>query len=110
MYELTNMTRLAAEVQSDVANTLSDIMEERGRGYASNHESWSCLKEQLEKAKATVADIEKLHKEMWDAVRNRNAEVFHVLAAEFERSSRFLAMEWIMTAAMSKIAMELTDG
>lgn len=108
MEELSVGTRLAGNVQATVADTLVDIMDERGRGFASDQEAWACLKEQLEKAKSATSNMEKLHKEMWDAVRERNPDAFGALAMEFERSSRFLAMEWVTAAAMGKIAVELT--
>ena len=110
MEELSIMTRLAANTQSVVADALADIMDERGRGFASDQEAWACLKEQIERAKATVTNIEKLHKEMWDAVRERNPDAFCALAVEFERSARCLVMEWVTTAAISKIVVEMTDG
>lgn len=39
-------------------------------------------------------DIEKVHKEMWSAVKDRNEDAFAALSQEFERSSRILAEEW----------------
>lgn len=49
-------------------------------------------------------DIEKVHKEMWSAVKDRNEDAFAALSQEFERSSRILAEEWAQTSALAKIA------
>lgn len=48
--------------------------------------------------------IEKVHKEMWSAVKDRNEDAFAALSQEFERSSRILAEEWAQTSALAKIA------
>jgi len=48
--------------------------------------------------------LEKVHKEMWSAVKDRNEDAFAALSQEFERSSRILAEEWAQTSALAKIA------
>lgn len=51
-----------------------------------------------------TTNIEKVHKEMWSAVKDRNEDAFAALSQEFERSSRILAEEWAQTSALAKIA------
>ena len=58
----------------------------------------------LERTKQMHTDIEKVHKEMWSAVKDRNEDAFAALSQEFERSSRILAEEWAQTSALAKIA------
>lgn len=77
---------------------------ERGRGFASDREAWAELKECIERTKQMHTDIEKVHKEMWSAVKDRNEDAFAALSQEFERSSRILAEEWAQTSALAKIA------
>lgn len=68
------------------------------------HEEWAELKERIERTKQMHTDIEKVHKEMWSAVKDRNEDAFAALSQEFERSSRILAEEWAQTSALAKIA------
>ena len=67
-------------------------------------EAWAELKECIERTKQMHTDIEKVHKEMWSAVKDRNEDAFAALSQEFERSSRILAEEWAQTSALAKIA------
>lgn len=67
-------------------------------------EAWEKLKECIERTKQMHTDIEKVHKEMWSAVKDRNEDAFAALSQEFERSSRILAEEWAQTSALAKIA------
>lgn len=95
---------LMANLQAAVAEAVSGTMEERGRGFASDREAWAELKECIERTKQMHTDIEKVHKEMWSAVKDRNEDAFAALSQEFERSSRILAEEWAQTSALAKIA------
>lgn len=87
-----------------------DALEERGRGFASDREAWAELKECIERTKQMHTDIEKVHKEMWSAVKDRNEDAFAALSQEFERSSRILAEEWAQTSALAKIAVISEEG
>ena len=68
------------------------------------------LKECIERTKQMHTDIEKVHKEMWSAVKDRNEDAFAALSQEFERSSRILAEEWAQTSALAKIAVISEEG
>ena len=94
MSETSSRVRLMANLQAAVAEAVSGTMEERGRGFASDREAWAELKECIERTKQMHTDIEKVHKEMWSAVKDRNEDAFAALSQEFERSSRILAEEW----------------
>ena len=52
-------------------------------------------------------DIEKVHKEMWDAIKDQNDDAYRALANELTRASSALAAEWI--TVLGKIAVEMTD-
>ena len=69
-----------------------------------HEEAWAELKECIERTKQMHTDIEKVHKEMWSAVKDRNEDAFAALSQEFERSTRILAEEWAQTSALAKIA------
>lgn len=99
--EAATWEKLAEEKK---AEAVSGTMEERGRGFASDREAWAELKECIERTKQMHTDIEKVHKEMWSAVKDRNEDAFAALSQEFERSSRILAEEWAQTSALAKIA------
>lgn len=104
MSETSSRVRLMANLQAAVAEAVSGTMEERGRGFASDREAWAELKECIERTKQMHTDIEKVHKEMWSAVKDRNEDAFAAISQEFERSSRILAEEWAQTSALAKIA------
>ena len=104
MSETSSRVRLMANLQAAVAEAVSGTMEERGRGFASDREAWAELKECIERTKQMHTDIEKVRKEMWIAVKDRNEDAFAALSQEFERSSRILAEEWAQTSALAKIA------
>lgn len=86
MSETSSRVRLMANLQAAVAEAVSGTMEERGRGFASDREAWAELKECIERTKQMHTDIEKVHKEMWSAVKDRNEDAFAALSQEFERS------------------------
>lgn len=92
MSETSSRVRLMANLQAAVAEAVSGTMEERGRGFASDREAWAELKECIERTKQMHTDIEKVHKEMWSAVKDRNEDAFlRALAgvrAEFPYSRR----------------------
>lgn len=65
--------------------------------------------ELLERAEKMRKDIEKVHKEMWDAIKDQNDDAYRALANELTRASSALAAEWITVSALGKIAVEMTD-
>lgn len=80
MSETSSRVRLMANLQAAVAEAVSGTMEERGRGFASDREAWAELKECIERTKQMHTDIEKVHKEMWSAVKDRNEDAFAVFS------------------------------
>lgn len=104
MDEVRQRVRLMGDLQAAVAEALIGTLRERGRGFASDREAWAELKECIERTKQMHSDIEKVHKEMWSAVKDRNGDAFTALAQEFERSATRLAEEWAQASALAKIA------
>lgn len=104
MDNVSSRVKLMGNMQAAITEAVTGTMDERGRGYASNREAWAELKECLERTKQMQSDLEKVHKEMWDSVKDRNDDAFSALSQEFERSSARLAEEWAQTSALAKIA------
>ena len=93
-------------VEAMRADALLGILKERGRGFASNSETWAELRLALDVLKKQTGDIEKVHKEMWEAVKDRNLDAFSALCQEFERSAAALCGDWVRASVLAKIALE----
>lgn len=104
MDKVSERVRLMGDLQAAVTEAMTGTLAERGRGFASDREAWAELKECIERTKQMHTDIEKVHKEMWSAVKDRNGDAFTALSQEFERSAARLAEEWAQTCALAKIA------
>lgn len=61
---ISERVRLMGDVQAAVTEALSGTLRERGRGFASDREAWTELKECVERTKKMQSDIEKVHKDM----------------------------------------------
>ena len=101
--------KLMGNMSAAMAELVSGILDERGRGFASDQEAWAELKKRMENLAANTKDAEKVLKEMWDAVKDGNGDAFSALAHEMERAAMLMAMDWAEAASMAKIAMELTE-
>ena len=109
MSNLSANAQLLGNLEHTTAELLEGMTEERGRGFASDNESWAALKGYLERAEKMRKDIEKVHKEMWDAIKDQNDDAYRALANELTRASSALAAEWITVSVLGKIAVEMTD-
>ena len=103
---LSARTRLAGEMHAAISNAMGGQLAERGRGFASDREAWAELKERIEVASSAAKNIEKVHKEMWDAVKDHNEDAFMALVSEMQRASELVAIEWAGVSAVAKIAVE----
>lgn len=104
MDRISERVRLMGDLEAAVTVALDGTLQERGRGFASDREAWAELKECVERAKKMSADLEKLHKEMWDAVKEHNEDAFTALSQEFERGAKRLAEEYAQMSVLAKIA------
>lgn len=102
--EVSSRVRLMGDMGAAITEAMTGTLRERGRGFASDREAWAELKECIERTKQMHSSLEKVHKEMWDAVKDRNGDAFTALAQELERSAARLAEEWAQTSALAKIA------
>ena len=71
MSYLSSGAQLLGNLEHTAAELLETTMQERGRGFASDNESWAEIKAHLERAKKATGDLEKVHKEMWDAIKDQ---------------------------------------
>lgn len=101
---LSAQQKLLADMQAACTELMDGICRERGRGFASDREAWALLKEQLEGAAAQTRTAEKLHKEMWDAVKGHNEDAFSALLGEMKRSALLMAMDWANISAAAGLA------
>lgn len=92
MDNLSAQQKLMGNMQATSAELLSGIMEERGRGFASDREAWAQLKENIENVESRMKAIKDVHKDMWSAVKDHNGDAFCALAGEFQRSAILLAL------------------
>ena len=104
MSNLSANAQLLGNLEHTTAELLEGMTEERGRGFASDNESWAALKGYLERAEKMRKDIE-----MWDAIKDQNDDAYRALANELTRASSALAAEWITVSVLGKIAVEMTD-
>lgn len=92
MDNLSAQQKLMGNMQATSAELLSGIMEERGRGFASDREAWAQLKENIENVESRMKAIKDVHKDMWSAVKDH------------KRSAILLAMEWTNASVLANIA------
>lgn len=93
-------------VEAMRADALLGILKERGRGFASDSETWAELRLALAVLEKQTSDIKKVHNEMWEAVKDRNPDAFSALCQEFERSAATLCGDWARASVLAKIALE----
>ena len=104
MNGVSSRVRLMGDMSAAITEAMTGTLAERRRGFASGREAWAELKECIERTKQMHSSLEKVHKEMWDAVKERNGDAFTAIAQELERSAARLAEEWAQTSALAKIA------
>lgn len=80
--------------------------EKMGRGYASGHEAWAKIKELCEQAKRDEKTVDKLHAEIWDAIKDRNDEEVGVELKALANEATNIAMTFAIIAAEARRASE----
>lgn len=103
---VSSYTAVASGIGAAQAEALVPILKERNRGFASDAETWAELKVALERIKTKINSAEHQHKDMWEAVKEKNADGFEVLLEAFEQSARDVAGEWVRAAVLAKIAID----
>lgn len=97
------------QLEATIAESVGATMDARGRGFASATEAWGEIKKTLDSAKKAQAELGKLHDETWQQIITKNEDGITAMLREFYRAAANQAANLVQLAAMSKIAMELTD-
>lgn len=85
------------------------MTEQRGRGYASDKESWADLAKRVEECDDLLKNIKKVQKDMWKAIRENDPDSYGALSAELLREALAMTMNWLGVTAASKVALEMTE-
>ena len=101
--------RAYAELQTAVAAQVTALTEQRGRGFASDKESWADLRKRVEECDDLLKNIKNVQKDMWKAIRENDPDAYGALAAELVRESMTMTTNWLGIAAASKVALEMTE-
>lgn len=98
-----------ADLQAAVAAQVAALTEQRGRGFASDKESWADLRKRVEECDDLLKNIKNVQKDMWKAIRENDSDAYGALAAELVRESMTMTTNWLGIAAASKVALEMTE-
>lgn len=98
-----------ADLQTAVAEQVAALTGQRGRGFASDKESWADLRKRVEECDDLLKNIKNVQKDMWKAIRENDPDAYGALAAELVRESMTMTTNWLGIAAASKVALEMTE-
>ena len=70
-----------ADLQAAVAEQVAALTEQRGRGFASDKESWADLRKRVEECDDLLKNIKNVQKDMWKAIRENDPDAYGALAA-----------------------------
>mgnify|MGYP004651597277 FL=1 len=104
-----NSEKVYADLQAVMAEQVSALTEQRGRGFASDKESWADLRKRVEECDDLLKNIKNVQKDMWKAIRENDPDTYGALAAELVRESMTMTTNWLGIAAASKVALEMTE-
>lgn len=104
-----NSEKAYADLQAAVAEQVAALTEQRGRGFASDKESWADLRKRVEECDDLLKNIKNVQKDMWNAIRKNDPDTYGTLAAELVRESMTMTTNWLGIAAASKVALEMTE-
>lgn len=65
---------VALLVSQTVTEAQSQSRIKMGRDYASFYEAWAVLRQRIEETKRDAKALEKLHSELWDAIKDGNED------------------------------------
>ena len=101
--------RLYADLQSVMAQRVETLVNQRGRGFASDKESWADLRKRVEECDDLLKNIKTVQKDMWKAIRDSDPDAYGALVAEEAQTGAAQAcpcmtvarLHDILTAAMA---------
>lgn len=83
---------------------VTEILENRGRGFASDKESWAELLSIVDQITDSAKKLKKQIDELWDYVSSGNTDATGVLQDGISKSALSLAVASIQAAAVAEIA------
>lgn len=94
---LVNQTVTEAQAQSRT---------KMGRDYASFYEAWAVLRQRIEETKRDAKALEKLHGELWDAIKDGNVDEALIEMGAIADSAAALSAAFAGMAAEAQRAVE----
>lgn len=94
---LVNQTVTEAQEQSRL---------KMGRNYASFYEAWAVLRQRIEETKRDAKALEKLHSELWDAIKDGNMDEALIEMGAINASAAALCAAFAGMAAEAHRAVE----
>ena len=103
------LDKVYADLQAAVAEAVAAMTEQRGRGYASDKESWADLTKRVEECDDLLKNVKKVQKDMWKAIRENDPDSYGALAAVIPSQLAVMVMLSRTISAASKVALEMTE-
>lgn len=89
-----------------VNQTVTEAQAKMGRDYASFYEAWAVLRQRIEETKRDAKALEKLHGELWDAIKEGNEDEALIEMGIIANSAAALCAAFAGMAAEAQRAVE----
>ena len=97
---------VALLVSQTVTEAQSQSRIKMGRDYASFYEAWAVLRQRIEETKRDAKALEKLHSELWDAIKDGNEDEALIEMGAINASAAALCAAFAGMAAEAQRAVE----
>lgn len=97
---------VALLVSQTVTEAQSQSRIKMGRDYASFYEAWAVLRQRIEETKRDAKALEKLHSELWDAIKDGNEDAALIEMGAINASAAALCAAFAGMAAEAQRAVE----
>jgi len=110
MDAVTTMLDVLSGLDSVCTDTMVAIVNDRGRGYASDSEAWAEIRATLERVKEKLKDAEDCHKEMWKSIKSGDEDACSALCQQLYRELALCGQLGVQGSAMCRIAVMGEDA
>lgn len=97
---------VALLVSQTVTEAQSQSRIKMGRDYASFYETWAVLRQRIEETKRDAKALERLHGELWDAIKDGNEDEALIELGAINANAAALCAAFAGMAAEAKRAVE----
>lgn len=97
---------VALLVSQTVTEAQSQSRIKMGRAYASFYEAWAVLRQRIEETKRDAKALEKLHGELWDAIKDGNEDEALIELGTISANAAALCAAFAGMAAEAQRAVE----